>query len=48
MIDVSDNRHVSDVGRSVHKTSDLSYGEARSSVNHPKNDQRKLGDMRHR
>jgi hypothetical protein len=29
VVDVSDNRHVSDVGRSVHETSDLADGEAR-------------------
>jgi hypothetical protein len=48
VIDVSDNRHVSDVGRSVHETSDLSYGEAGSSVESQKDDQRKPGDERHR
>lgn len=29
VIDVGNDRHVSDVGGSVHETSDLSYGEAR-------------------
>ena len=48
VIDVSDNRHVSDVGRSVHETSDLSNGEARASVRSRKGDQRKPGDARHR
>jgi hypothetical protein len=48
VIDVSDNRHVSDVGGSVHETSDLSNGEARASVESQKDDQRKPGDARHR
>jgi hypothetical protein len=48
VIDVSDNRHVSDVGGSVHETSDLSNGEAASSVQAQWNDQRKPGDGRHR
>jgi hypothetical protein len=32
VVDVGDNRHVSDVGRSVHETSDLVNGEAATSV----------------
>jgi hypothetical protein len=43
VIDVSDDRHVSDVGRSVHETSDLSNGEAGSSVESQCYDQKKLG-----